>query len=329
MLDQIVGYWRSHAVHVAARLSLADHLAEAPLDVAELAARAQVEARPLYRLLRMLASFGVFTEGPERRFSNTPLSETLREDVPGSMRGFAIMMVDDYNVDAWQGLGRGLATGELPFQQVHGQGPFEYLAANPQKAREFGEAMSSISTMENAAVAEALDLAGVERIVDIGGSHGHMLAAILERDPDLRGVLYDRAEVIENARQVAFLSAPGIAERVELVPGDFFEAVPAGAQAYTMKYILHDWDDERSLQILRNCASAMARDGRVLVVDTVVPAGNEPHWGKLLDINMLVLTGGMERTEAEFAELFAAAGLRLARVIPTACSLSIVEGVLA
>lgn len=327
MLDHIVGYWRSCAVHQAARLELADHLARGPLEVEELARRAGTQADPLRRLLRMMAGFGVFREVEGGRYANTPVSETLRRDAPGSMRGFAVMMVDDYNVEPWLALGVALRGEGMPFRHVHGAETFEYLGARPDKAREFGEAMASISGLENPAVAAALELSGARKLVDVGGSHGHMLAAILGRNPQLAGTVYDRAEVIANAREAPFLKESALAGRVEFVVGDFFESVPAGADAYTMKYILHDWDDENSVRILRNCARAMAPGGRVLVVDNVLPAGNEPHWGKLLDINMMVLTEGRERTEADFASLFEAAGLRLARITPTACPLSIVEAV--
>lgn len=327
MLGRITGYWVSFGVHVSARLSIADHLAKGPRTSADLAQASGAHEPTLYRLLRMLASHGIFRETDGRRFENTPLSETLRADVPASMKPFAIMMVDGPSVLAWNDLLETVKTGEEAFQRVHGMGGFEYLAAHPDKGKEFGEAMTSISGTENPAIAEAYDFGGIRTLVDVGGSHGSLLAAILPRNPGLRGVVYDRAEVVENARNDVHVRAQGVDGRLDLVAGNFFDEVPAGADAYIMKYILHDWDDAQSKQILSNCRKAMAKSGRVLVVDNVIPPGNEPHWGKMLDMNMLVLTPGRERTEPEFRELFASAGLRVARIVPTASPLSIVEGV--
>jgi predicted O-methyltransferase YrrM len=326
MLGRITGYWISCGVHVASRLSVADHLAKGPRTLAELAKACGAHAPTLHRLLRMLASHGIFREADDGRFENTPLSETLRADVPASMKPFAIMMVDGPSFLAWNDLLETVKTGEEAFRRVHGTGGFEYLAAHPEKGKEFGEAMTSISGTENPAIADAYDFRGIRTIVDVGGSHGSLLAAILSRNPGLRGVVYDRAEVVENARNDVHVRTSGVDGRLDLVAGSFFDEVPAGADAYVMKYILHDWDDAQSKQILSNCRKAMAKGGRVLVVDNVIPKGNEPHWGKMLDMNMLVLTPGKERTETEFRELFAAAGLRVARIVPTACPLSIVEG---
>jgi SAM-dependent methyltransferase len=206
---------------------------------------------------------------------------------------------------------------------------FDYLGNHPDKARAFGEAMTSISGTENPAVTAACDFSKVGTVVDVGGSHGHLLAAILKANPRVKGVLFDLPQVLEQARMAPHVSARERAGRIELAPGDFFQSVPQGADAYIMKYILHDWDDERCATILENCRRAMPPNGRVLVVDTVIPPGNDPHWGKILDINMLVGPGGRERTRSEFVQLFARAGLKLKRIMPTACALSIVEGVAA
>ena len=186
--------------------------------------------------------------------------------------------------------------------------------------------MTSISAMENPAIAAAYDFSAFGKLIDVGGGHGSLMTAILKKTPRLRGVVYDRSEVIETARKSTAALDPEIAARCELVAGDFFESVPSGADACIMKYILHDWEDELCVKILSNCRRALGPKGKVLVVDNVIPPGNEPHWGKMLDINMLVLTGGRERTEKDFASLFAKAGFRLERVIATAGPLSIVEG---
>jgi hypothetical protein len=329
MLDLVTGYWLSCGVHVAARLSIADHLGKGPRSSADLAKDCGAHAPTLYRLLRMLASHGVFCERDDGRFENSPLSALLRADAPASMKPFAIMIVDSPSFLAWNDLLETVKSGEEAFQRVHRMGGFEYMAAHPDKAKEFGESMTSISSMENPAIAEGYDFQGIGKLVDLGGGHGSLLASILRRFPEMKGVVYDRAEVVANAKKDVHLRDKGIAARVELVAGNFFESVPAGADAYLMKYILHDWSDAQCRAILEHCRKSMAKGGKVLVVDTVIPEGNEPHWGKLLDMNMLVMTPGRERTEAEFRELFASAGLKVSRVVPTACALSVVEGVAA
>lgn len=202
-------------------------------------------------------------------------------------------------------------------------------APTPDKLRTFAKSIASISATENPAVAAAFDFGSLGRLVDVGGSQGHLLAAILRAHPRVRGQLFDLADVVTQAQQAPYLTGADVTSRVEFVAGDFFASVPPGADGYVMKYILHDWDDDQCVRILTNCRMAMAKGGRVLVVDTVIPRGNEPHWGKQLDINMLVLTGGRERTAKDFEALFARAGLRRRKVHATACPLSIVEGVAA
>jgi len=329
MLDVITSYWVAFAVHAAARLGVADHLTRGPATSDELAAASKAHAPSLFRLLRMLAAQGIFRQREDGRFENTPLSETLRADVPASMRPFALMMLDGYNVVAWSHLLRSVQTGEESFTHVHGSPVFEYVASHPDKALEFGHAMTSISGAENPAIAAAYDYSKMSKLVDVGGGHGHLIAAILKKTPGLRGMVQDRPEVIQNASQQGPAKDPDIAGRLELVIGDFFQAVPKGADGYIMKYILHDWNDEQACRILANCRRAMTDGGRVLVVDNVIPAGNEDHWGKKLDVNMLVLTPGRERTAAEFHQLFSASGLRVQRIVPTACPLCIIEGVAA
>lgn len=329
MLDLITGYWISQLVYVAARLGLADLLARGSKTPTELARRTNARPDALRRVLRALAGAGVVREVARGRYTLTPLGDTLRTEHPASMRNFAMMAIEGYNWEAWGRLIDGVCTRRVPFESVHGQKVFEYYAAHPRDARVFGESMASISGLENAAVAAAYDFSKVRTLVDVGGSHGHLLAAILRVNPRLQGVLFDQRSVVKEARKKRFVTAPDVAPRVALEAGSFFERVPAGADAYLMKYILHDWPDAQCVRILANCRKAMAPRGRVLVVDTVIPTGNRPHWGKMLDINMLVITGGRERTRDEFRALFEAAGLRLARVIPTTSPLSVIEGVAA
>jgi O-methyltransferase len=269
---------------------------------------------------------GVFSEIQGGRFKLNPLAATLRSDAPQSMRDFALLMVDDYNWRVWQEFPEVVRTSRNAFASVHGVESFENLEKHPEKGRIFAQAMASLSRAENPAIVETGDFSKIRTLVDVGGSQGHLLAEVVRANPRMNGVLFDLPSAVERARQAAYLNAKGIVSQVELVGEDFFQSVPEGADAYTMKYVLHDWDDELCIRILENCRRAMAWGGRVFVVDTVIPGGNGPHSGKLLDINMLVLTGGHERTVSEFKDLFAGAGFKLKRILPTACPLSIVEG---
>jgi len=327
MLGLITGYWVSQLVLVAARLGIADLLAKGPKTAEALAATVGAHPPFLRRVMRALASVGVFAEGPGGRFGLTPLGQVLRSGRPGSLHDFALMVVDDHNWQAWSGLLRGVMTGGLPFDQVHGVPFFAYLRSHPDMEKTFAASMANISSTENAAVARAYPFGRLTRLVDVGGAHGHLLATILRRHRKLRGVLYDQPQVVAGAEQSGFVSAGEVRERCRIEGGDFFSSVPAGADAYLMKYIIHDWDDEKCLRILGACRTAMVPEGRVLVVDHVIPPGNAANWGKLLDINMLVVPGGQERTREEFERLFRRAGLRLKRVFRTACPLSILEAV--
>jgi hypothetical protein len=325
MLNLIVGYWVSKMIHEVARLGVADHLRAGPLSAAELARIAGADAAGLQRVLRALASVGVFSEDTSGRFALTPLGETLRSDRPDSLHDFALMMCESYNWQAWDRLHVGVTGTGVPFRQVFGMQLFEYLAQHPPDEAVFGRSMTSISGAENPAVAAALDLSGVRSLVDVGGSRGHLLDTVLRRHVAVRGVLFDLPQVVAGAAAGPYLGGE-IAERVSFVGGSFFEGVPHGHDAYMMKYVLHDWNDDECAQILTHCRKAMAPGGRVLVVDTVIEPGNAPQWGKLLDINMMVLTGGRERTAGEFAELFERVGLRLEAVIPTGCPVSVMVG---
>ena len=327
MRELIGAYWTSQLLRVAVELGVADVLAKGPRSAEAIAQQVGAQPAQLRRVLRALASQGVFAEDAKGRFRLTGLAQTLRSDRPGSLRDFARMMIDDYNWQAWSALLHGVTTGALPFDHVHGVPLFEYLAQHPEKERRFAASMASVSGVQNEAVARAYPFGKLRQLVDVGGAHGHLLATILRRHKKLRGVLYDQTQVVAAAAKSGFLSAPGLAGRCETRGGSFWDSVPAGADGYLMKYILHDWTDEQCLRILGHCRDAMAEDGRVLVVDHVVPKGNGADWSKMMDINMMVLPGGQERTREEFRELFARAGLRLARVVPTACPLFVLEAV--
>lgn len=324
MLDLTIGHWIARLTYVAAKLKLADLLRDGPRTVDQLATATSVQVPA--RVLRALASVGIFEETKAGRFKLTPLAGTLQTGVPGSLRAWTLMINEKYTWDSWQELLHGLRTHEIPFVKAHGVMPFEYLERHPDDLAVFGQSMTSLSGTENPAIAKAYTFSKIGTLVDVGGGHGSLLATILRANSKLHGVLFDQPSVIARAQQDQHVTAAGISERCTLKSGNFFEEVPAGGDAYIMKYILHDWNDEQSVNILRNCRAVMNEKGRVLVADNVIPPGNDPGWGKLVDIQMLII-GGRERTKKEFAAMFAEAGLKMTRVVPTSCALSIVEGV--
>jgi len=327
MENLIVGHWLTRLIYIAAELRLADLLKAGPRTVEALAEEAGVLAPGLYRVLRALASVGVFAETTSRRFRLTQLAATLQTGVPGSMRAMALVENTRFVSDAWLHLLQGVKTGESPFLKAHGVPFFEYLEQHPDDLQLFGEYMTSRSATESPAIAAAYKFSGFRTLVDVAGGHGSMLATILKANPKLTGVLFDIPSVIARAGKDQYVTAKGVAKRCTLKGGDVFESVPKGGDAYIMKHIIHDWDDEHSVKILANCRAAMNEKGKVLVVDNVIAPGNDPSWGKLLDVAMLTATGGRERTKAEFVALFKEAGLKLTRIVPTKCPLSIVEGV--
>jgi hypothetical protein len=331
MRSLIAGYWVSRLVYVAARLGLADLLKNGPRTAEDLASHTGVNASALYRMLRTLASYGVFTETRGRRFKLTALGSTLRSDVPASMHGFALFLIGSPVWNAWEDLEHAVRTGQLPFDRLYNVPFYEYLNQHPENLKIFGEAMTSLSGTENPEFVRAFqavqERARVRTVVDVGGGFGSLLALMLQKNTRLKGVLFDLPSVIECARRDRHLTASRVAARCTFAGGDMFESVPRGGDAYVMKYILHNWDDEHCVRLLSNCREAMNPGGRVLVADAVVLPVEKPDWGKLLDIQMMVVVPGKERTRAEFAVLFARAGLELTRVIPTDCPLSLIEGV--
>ena len=326
MRNLTIGYWVARLIHVAATLKVADLLKKGPRTVEDLAAATGVQPHGLYRILRALASVGIFAETKNRRFKLTPLAATLQTGVPASMHAWALMINDNWQWNAWMELPHGVKTSEVPFLKAHGVPIFEYLEKHSEDLQVFGESMTSLSRTENPTIPAAYKFSGIRTLVDVGGGHGSLLATILKANPKLKGVLYDQHSVVSRAEKDQYVTAKGIKERCRLESGNFFEAVPTGGDAYIMKYILHDWNDEECVKILANCRAAMNEKGKVLIVDNVIDSGNDPSWGKLLDIQMLII-GGRERTKKEFASMFAEAGLKLTRVVPTKGPLSIVEGV--
>ncbi len=315
----------TQALYVAAKLGIADLLAEKPQTISQLASATKTHERALYRILRSLASIKVFQETEPKVFALTPYAEPLRTDALNSMRNGIIFMGETWHWNVWGELLNSVKTGKPSWSQVHGAEVFDYFAGHSQESEIFNRAMTDMSVSTAPVVVEAYDFSAVKTLVDIAGGHGYLLAQILKAHPQLNGVLFDVPSVIAGAP--ALLEQEGVSGRVETVAGDFFKQVPANADAYLMKHIIHDWDDEQSLTILRNIRKGINADGKVLLIETVVPFGNEPHYSKLLDLEMLVSPGGVERTAEEYRELFAAAGFRLTRIISTPSPYSIIEAV--
>jgi hypothetical protein len=324
-LDQMItGYWTSQAIYAAATFGVADLLKDGPRSVDELAEASSTNADALYRLLRALASIGIFSESRPREFALTPLAEPLRSDIDGSKRALALMSGDE-QFRAWGEIVYSIQTGDTAFDKVFGKPIFDYLSETPKKARIFDAAMTGIHGRETGDVIDAYDFSGIEVLADIGGGNGSNITPILQQYPAMKGVLFDLPHVVERAKER--VDAAGVSDRCQLIDGNFFESVPNGADAYLMRHIIHDWDDEKSLTILRNCHSTMPAHGKLLVVESVIPPGNERFAGKFLDLVMLLIPGGKERTESEYRTLFNEAGFELSRIVPTNTELSIVEGV--
>ncbi len=324
LLQMMTGYWVSQAIYVAAKLGLADQLAAGPRGVTDLASAAHADAPSLQRVLRALASVGIFTEASPGTFDLTPLADLLRGDVPGSMRALAITYNEE-QYRAWGELLYSVRTGGVAFEHLYGMHHLTYRAQHPEVDRIFNEAMIDWTNQVAGAVVGTFDFSPFGTIVDVGGGYGALLAAVLRENPQARGILFDQPHVIAQARGV--LEGAGVADRCRRVGGDFFAEIPAGADAYILAQILHGFDDERCLAILAQCRRAIPDHGKLLVVELVVPTGEEPSFGKWLDLHMLVMAGGRQRTADQYDQLFQAAGFRLTQVVPTAAGPSVVVAI--
>ena len=323
LIQMVAASWTSAVIYAAAKLGIADHLSAGPRSAVELAGVTGTHAPSLHRLMRTLAGLGILTEGDGQRFALTSLGEALKTGAPGSARSTVLAFGAPGFWRSWEEMVYSLQTGKPGFDKVWGMPVFDYLAANPEAASHFSEAMVGFHGAEPPAVAAAYDFSGVTTLVDVGGATGNMLAAILSRHPSVRGVLFDRPHVVGEAP--ALLKAHGVNERVTIEAGSFFEGVPSGGDVYLLSHIIHDWTEEQCLTILGHCRAAMKPTARLLIVETVLPMGDTPHQGKLQDMVMLVVPGGQERTEAEYAALLGKAGFRLNRVVPTESVASVVE----
>jgi SAM-dependent methyltransferase len=320
--QMISAYQVSQAVHVAAVLGLPDLLKDGPQRCDHLARSSGADEEGLYRLLRALAGVGVFAEVSPRTFALTPLSALLRSDADGSLHALAVLNGQDWFWRPWGRLVDGVRTGESVFEPIFGMQYFEYLQRNPAARVVFQKALAGASS--RAGVADIYDFSASRRVADIGGGTGALIAAVLGRYPDLHGILLERAAVLEGAK--SHLEDAGVLDRCDLVHGDFFESVPAGADTYVLSQVLHDWNDEAAERILSNCRRVMPSDGKILVVERVLPDGGVQK-GPLTDLNMLVLMGGRERTRKEYEVLLARAGFRITQVLAMGEVWSLIEGV--
>jgi hypothetical protein len=325
LMQLMQGVMIAKAVQAAAELGVADLLKDSPKTSEELAKATSTHARSLYRLLRALASQGIFREDALGRFENTPLSEPLRSDAPMSARDYVIYAPHDGNVLAWMRLMAVLQTGRPSFRDATGFDPWAYFQRHPEIGERFNRAMTSLSAGMAKMVLDAYDFSPFTSIVDIGGGQGLLLACILKAHPNLRGILFEVPSVAEEAR--AYLRTQGLTDRSEVIAGDAFESIPAGHDAYVMKHVLHDWSDDKAFHILERCRAAIPDHGKLIIFDAVMMPGNDPHPAKWFDLHMMVVLGGRERTEEEFGELLRRAGFALTMAKPLPAPIGIVEAV--
>ena len=326
LIQMGMGFIPARVLYLAAKMGLADLLAKEPKSAAELAGPTGTHERALHRLMRTLSSLGVFIEGPGGRFGLTTLGEALKTGFPGSARA-SILSFGGWAWNAFGEMGYSVESGKSAFTKVYGMPPFQWLSSQPEEAALFGETMIGFHGAEPPAVAEAYDFSEFRTVVDVGGSTGNMLVHILGRYAGPRGVLFDLPVTLAEAP--AFLRKHGMEERIAIEPGSFFESVPAWADCYILSHVIHDWSEEQNLTILGHCRKVMTPESKLLIVEFVLPSDNSPHPGKILDMVMLTVAGGEERTQEEYGALLAKAGLRMTRVVPTASAASIVEAVVA
>jgi hypothetical protein len=325
LLQMLTGKWISTMISAVAHFGVADHLASGPKTSRELADLTGAREPSLYRLLRAAASVGIFTELEDGRFANTPLSEPLRGDAVPCMRNMALMMLDDFHVNSWANLPWCVENGKPAPYKLYGMHGFEWFARNPERTVNFHNAMSDLSQMDSPVIAASYDFSQFNSVMDVAGGLGTLLAAVLARTPGLRGMLFEVPPVAAGAKRSPILMADK--ERVEILGGSFLEGVPGGYDAYVLKHILHDWEDADAIRILGNVHKAMAKNGKLLVVEQVVSPRNEPGMAKIMDLEMMVLPGGRERTEPEWKELLQASGFRLEKVIHTPIPQCIIEAI--
>ncbi len=324
LFQMATGYWVSQAIYVAAKLGIADLLKGGPQSCVALATATGADAVSLFRLMRALASVGVFSHVRRDCFALSRLAESLQTDTPGSLKAM-VMTIGEIHYQACANLLHSIQTGSPAFNHVFRTSLFNYLQQHADAADTFNQGMTNLSSMLAYAVLMAYDFTGISSVVDIGGGEGKLLRKILELNPEMRGTVLDIPATIETTNQE--LSDDTCGRRCSYIAGDFFESLPPGADAYLLCGVIHDWDDNRVITILRNCRRAMTKNGRLLLVDMLVPDTDSKSFSKLLDLNMLVMTGGRERTQAEFCGLLDASDYRLTRIVPTMAPQSVIEAV--
>jgi hypothetical protein len=324
MLQNLFGGWISRSLGALARLGVADHVNNTPKSVEEIAPLVGAKPDLLYRLMRATASVGVLAETPDHRFVETPLSQVLKTGANPGLRDVAIFTSAEWHTRSWSQLDQTIQTGQRPLEKIWGTSMAAFFASNGPDATAFHNGMTDLSSQDGPLVAEVYDFSGIKNLTDVGGGHGLLLASILKQNPGMKSTLYDLPQVVAGASGGP---TEPVKNRVTITGGNMFESVPPGADAYIMKYIIHDWPDDLCLKILKGCRNGVNPGGKLLVLDSVIPGPNEFHMGKFEDLEMMLFPGGKERTQEEFRDLFAAAGWKLTRVIPTKSHLSIVEGV--
>ena len=323
VLHVIAGFWLSRCVYIAAKLGLADLVRDSPRTPAELAALTNTHAPSLYRVLRALAGAGWLQEDKDGRFGSTALSAGLETGAPGSLRALATTELGEEHYPAWGDLLFSVKTGQLAFDHVFGMPNWQYWAEHAEHAHTFNQGMSEMTAVIEPAVLSICDFSSFTTIVDVGGGRGTLISSILDAYPQARGIVLDLPHVIEQGRQL--IADRRLDDRCRMIAGNFFEEVPGGGDAYVLKWVLHDWNDEQSIALLKNCYKAMPAGGKLFVIEAPLPSRNAPSMHKLMDINMLVMTGGHERTEDEYRALLEAAGFELARVTVTPLELAVIE----
>jgi DNA-binding transcriptional ArsR family regulator len=323
LIQMGVAIWQARAVYAAAELGIADLLAEGPCNAAEIARQTGTHPPSLARLMRALASCGIVEEMREGQFRTTALGEALRDSAPGAARATILTIAGSWQWKAWDQFLHALRTGQSGVKAAFGKNLFEFLADEPVHSARFNHAMVGMHGAVAPAVVAAYDFSRFRNIVDVGGGKGALLAEILKAHLTMTGVLFDLPETGEHARD--YISASGLDDRCEFCEGNFFEHVPPGRDAYVLAHVLHDWVDDDAIAILRKCRDALPANGRLLIVEAVLPDGNTPHHGKLMDLLMLTVTGGIERSRDEFDRILMQSGFRLARVCPTTTHQSVIE----
>ncbi|HKS21354.1 MAG TPA: methyltransferase [Thermoanaerobaculia bacterium] len=325
VMQMVMGVWVAQIASAVAQLGVADNIAKGKVSVDELAAECSANPEALYRLLRAAATIGLCAETAPRHFALTPIGDALRSDAPHSMRDFLVAETAPGHWLPWGRLADAIRRGGPMTEEVLGESAWDYYASHIDEAKCFARGMSNLSTIASEDVARVYEPGDVKRIVDVGGSEGVLLRGLLARVPGARGVLFDRPEIIDAAKGA--IASSGMADRIEIVGGDFLSEVPDGADLYVLKSILHDWPDAQCETIVRNVHRAAAPDSRLLVVEMTMPDGpaGAPSPVPLMDMNMLVMLGGRERTASEFGALLARCGYMVERVIPTPGPFSVIE----